>query len=148
MMQLEQIMLMEQHSTNDIATPLGNECTVDISYAGTPSPDGKPWPYEITYTIKIIPAAQTDAVHEPGGDAEEPAPKFKVALHYAARFSSEDGLAHDDALKAEASTAWPYARADFVQVFRLHGMPSDLIPAIPDLYVNQRTDNSDPASGL
>lgn len=135
-MRLEQIMLMGQHSMNDIETPLGDNFSVEITYASNVPAGEKPWPYEITYAILIRPSAQAEKNLETDGDADESAPKFVVELHYAARFVPEDENERDDS-KLEALTAWPYARADFVQIFRMHEMPSELIPAIPALYSDE-----------
>lgn len=133
MMRLDQIMLIGQHSTKDIATATSSNVAVSISYAGTPSPEGKPWPYEITYTVQVF---DGDRRPEPQDDdaTDTLAPRFEAEVHYAAQFLSEEELSQEDSLETEAMLAWPYARADLVQLLRLHDMPTALIPAVPSLH--------------
>lgn len=138
-MQVEQILLMGQHTMKNIQAPTGDSSlTVLISYAQDPAPEEKPWPYEITYNVQVVSADRMVSADEIDEGAEGITMVFEAELHYAAQFDHAVDLKSGDALNGAAMAAWPYVRADFVQLFHLHEIPMSFLPATPSLSLNDR----------
>lgn len=133
-MQVQHIMLISQHAEKDLERSADN-VTMWIGFEYEPSQDGKPWPSEISYMIHIIPSEEASSMTEDDFVKEDIPSIFSVSVRYAVQFASNDEQADEKSLGAEVMASWPYVRADLVDLFRLHGMSTMLIPANPSMHV-------------
>lgn len=127
-MRIQHIMLISQHAEKDIERSVDN-VTMWIDFDCEPSQGGKPWPFEISYVIHIVPSEEAASMVGTDYTKEDIPSIFTVSVRYAVQFSSDDEQEDGKTLGAEVAASWPYARADLVNLFRLHGMSTMLLPA-------------------